>query len=109
MDRVVITRPSHPETPNDENWGANHTADEALFRRREAFPLLNQFWIVPRRPGIDQRADRRANANADEDEAILCDGESPDDHEDNRNGLEHCGAGSAKKVREYKTAGDVHA
>lgn len=86
--RLVLARPTHPENTNYQYRPCDHRACQALFGRWEPAPALDQRGVLAREQVVDDAAERRADADADEREAVLTNGEPARLDVDNWEGLE---------------------
>lgn len=85
----ILARPSEPKDSHDERAPANHGGPQALLRRRETAPLLNQGGIAPRHRDIEGRTSSCADTNSDEYQAVLRNREPPLPDKDDWKGLEY--------------------
>jgi hypothetical protein len=88
--RGRVARPAEPEDADDEGWAGNHCAVQPLLGRRGATPLLEQCGVVAREKDVKRGAENSAEADEEEDEAGLLDGETPYLAKYDRERLEHC-------------------
>ena len=83
----ILSRPPEPERADDHERPADHRAQQALLRRREPAPLADEPRVVRGEHDVDERAERGADADGDEDEAHVRDAEvSPGDEDDGDGG-----------------------
>ena len=67
----VLSSPTQPENPDNQNGTTNHSTKESIFRRGKSFPLLDKFRIPAGSKIADGRPDGRASSNTDEYETVL--------------------------------------
>lgn len=90
--------PSEPEDPDREGTPAHHPAEQSLLRWRVPAPGLDELGVVTRQANVEKGAERGADADADEYESILREGEAALLDEDDGEGLEYWGESAFIRV-----------